>query len=70
MQSNDNQIRKLQSAKLSKEWVDIKGVFQYKGFPYILEITQSELISQHYNNSLADHFRIDKTRELIARKYY
>ena len=29
-----------------------------------------ELISRHYDDPLAGHFEIDKTRELIARKYY
>ena len=34
------------------------------------EIIWTELISRHYNNPLADHFGIDKTRELIGWKYY
>ena len=29
-----------------------------------------ELISRHYDNSLAGYFSFDKTRKLIARKYY
>ena len=28
------------------------------------------MISRHHNNPLAGHFSIDKTRELIGRKYY
>ena len=34
------------------------------------EIIWTELISQHHDNSLAGHFGINKTRELIGRKYY
>lgn len=29
-----------------------------------------ELIDEYYNNLLASHFKIDKTCELVARKYY
>ncbi len=29
-----------------------------------------ELISRYYDDPLADHFGIEKIRELIARKYY
>ena len=31
---------------------------------------QTELISRHYNDTLADHFSIEKTRELLAQKYF
>ncbi len=34
------------------------------------EIVRNEMISRHHNDPLAGHFRIDKTRELIAQKYY
>ena len=34
------------------------------------EIIQIELISQQHNNSQAGDFSINKTRELIDRKYY
>ena len=31
---------------------------------------RTELISRHHNNKLASHFDIEKTRELVAQKYY
>ncbi len=34
------------------------------------EIVRTKLISRHHNDPLASHFGINKTRELIARKYY
>lgn len=34
------------------------------------EATRTELISRHHDNLLAGHFGIEKTRELLARKYY
>ena len=70
LQGNDNQARKLQAEDLPEEWENIEEVLQYRGLPYIPEIIRSELISWHHNNPLAGHFGIDKTRELIARKYY
>ncbi len=34
------------------------------------EIVKTKLISRHHDDPLVNHFRIDKTQELIARKYY
>ena len=34
------------------------------------KIIRTELISWHHNNQLVGHFGINKTRELIGRKYY
>ena len=70
LQGDDNQAKKLWAAELPEGWEDIEGVLQYRGLPYIPEIIRSELISRHHDDPLAGHFGIDKTRELIARKYY
>ncbi len=45
-------------------------MLHYQGLPYIPKVICLELISRHYDDPLADHFSIEKTRELIARKYY
>ena len=34
------------------------------------EIIRTEMISQHHDNLLAGYFGINKTRKLVARKYY
>ena len=47
----------------------MEGVLQYQGLPYVPEIICSEVISCHHNDPLAGHFGIDKTRELVGRKY-
>ena len=70
LQGNNNQARKLRAADFPEGWEDIEGVLQYGGLLYIPEIIWSELISQHHGDPFAGHFRIDKTRELIAKKYY
>ena len=42
----------------------------HQGLPYVPEIIRTELISRHHDDPLAGHFGIEKTRELVARKYY
>ena len=38
--------------------------------PTIPEIIRTELISRHHDDLPASHFVIEKTQELVARKYY
>ncbi len=45
-------------------------MLHYQGLPYVPKVIRSELISRHHDNPLAGHFGIEKTRMLIARKYY
>ena len=45
-------------------------MLQYQGLPYVPEIIRYKVISYHYDDLLAEHFGIDKTRELIGWKYY
>ncbi len=37
---------------------------------YVPEIVRTKLISRHHDDSLANHFGINKTREVITQKYY
>ena len=71
MQENDKETKLLKrTAGLLEGWKDVEGVLQYQGLPYVPEIIRSKVISRHHNDLLAGHFGIDKTRELIGRKYY
>ncbi len=45
-------------------------MLHYQGLLYVTKAIYSELISRHHDNPLAGHFGIEKTCELIARKYY
>ena len=45
-------------------------MLHYQGFPYLLKIIRTEIISIHPDDALAEHFGIEMTRELVARKYY
>ena len=49
---------------------DIDGVLHHQGLPFVPDAIRMELISRHHDDSLAGHFGIEKTRELLARKYY
>ena len=69
---NDNkEAKKLRSEQvLPKSWEDIKQVLYYQELLYIPKVIRLKLISRYHNNPLAGHFGIEKTRKLIARKYY
>ena len=70
LQSEDKQARKLRAEQPVKDWQDIEGVLHHQGLHYVPEIIRTELISRHHDDPLAGHFGIEKTRELVARKYY
>ena len=71
LQESDDEARKLRATEeLQEGWTDIDGVLHHQGLPFVPEIIRTELISRHHDDPLAGHFGIDKTRELIGRKYY
>lgn len=70
LQNNDKKTKKLRSKRFSDGWEDSKKVFYYQSLPYILKIICSELRSRHHDDFLVSHFGIEKTWELIVRKYY
>ena len=71
LQESDDEARKLRATEeLQEGWTDIDGVLHHQGLSFVPEIIRTELISRHHDDPLAGHFGIDKTRELIGRKYY
>ena len=74
LQGEDEESGKIRAegleSGLKEGWEDIDGVLHHQGLPYVPEIIRMELISRHHDDPLAGHFGIDKTRELIARKYH
>ncbi len=71
LQDDDKEAKKPRSKQVLPEgWEDIEQVFHYQGLSYVPKVIRSELINRHHNNPLADHFDIEKTLKLIARKYY
>ena len=70
LQDKDTQAQMIRAEKLGKDgWEDTEGILHYQR-PYVPKILRTELISRHHDDPLAGHFRIEKTRELIARKYF
>ena len=61
---------KIRAEGLKNRYKEIDEVLHHQGLPFILEVIQTKFINRHYDDSLAGHFGIDKTRELIGRKYY
>ncbi len=45
-------------------------MLHYQDLPYVPKVICLELISRHHDNLLVSDFGIEKTCELIARKYY
>ncbi len=70
LQNDNKEAMTLSSERLSEGWKDIEQVLHYQGLPYIMKVIRSELISRHHDDPLAGHFGIEKTCELITRKYY
>ena len=63
-------MRKIRAEKLGRNWEDSDRILHHQGLLYISEIIRTELISRHHNDPLAGHFGIEKTQELVARRYY
>ena len=70
LQNKDEESKALRVISFSEEWLDVERVFENRGLPYAPEIIGFKVISCHYNDPLAGHFRIDKTKELIGYKSY
>ncbi len=71
LQMEDQKARRIRKQGLKDGWEEnANGVLYYQSLPFVPEIVRTELISRHHDDPLAGHFGINKTRELIARKYY
>lgn len=70
LQDNNKEVKKLGAEEIPETWEDVEEVLHHQELPYVPEIICSELISHYHDGSLAGQFGMDKTRELIARKYY
>ena len=73
LQELDAEAQKIRAEELKKgldKYVNVDGVLHHQKLPFVPEIIWTELISHHYDNPLAGHFGINKTRELIDRIYY
>ena len=71
LQESDQEAQELKSKEqLPDGWEDIDRVLHHQELLFVPEVIRTKLISRHHNDPLAGHFGIDKTQNLIARKYY
>ena len=71
LQESDEKARKIRATKeLQEGWEDSDGVLHHQELSFVPEIIWTELMGCHHDDPLAGHFGINKTRELIGRKYY
>ena len=71
LQKSDPKSQELKSKEnLPDGWEDIDGILYHQGLSFIPKAIQTEIISRHHDDLLAGHLGIDKTKELIGRKYY
>ena len=48
----------------------VKKLLLFQELIYVLFVTRKEVIWQHHNNALTEHFEIDKMMKLISQNYY
>ena len=70
LQESNKESRKIREKGLKEGYKEVDRVLHHQGLLFIPEIIQTELISYYHNDSLTGHFGINKTKELIGRKYY
>ena len=70
LQESDAEAQRIRAEGLKEGWEVVDEVLHHQGLPFVPEIIRTELISRHHDDPLAGHFGIEKTRELIGRKYY
>ena len=69
LQESDEEARRIKAEGLN-EYEELDGVLYHQGLPFVPEAIQTEIISRHHDDPLAGHFGIDKTKDLVGRKYY
>ena len=69
LQESDEEARRIRAEGLNG-YEELDGVLYHQGLPFVPEAIRTEIISRHHDDPLAGHFGIDKTKDLIGRKYY
>ena len=66
LQGDDPKAKKIKKKQLgSKNWQEINRKLYYQGLFFVPKAICTKLISRHNNKTLAGHFEINKTRELV-----
>ena len=70
LQKSDDEGRKIRAEEMKDDYEEVDRVLHHQGLPFVPEAIRTELISQYHDDPLEGHFGVDKTRELVSRKYY
>ena len=70
LQESNSKAQKIRVAGLQEGWKELDKILHYQGLPYVPKIVRLELINRHYDDPLTGYFGVNKTKELIGRKYY
>ena len=70
MQELDDEAQKIRAERLKSNYEEVDEVLHHQGLPFVSEAIGIELISQHHDDPLVEHFGIEKTKEFVGRKYY
>ncbi len=57
------------SGQSGKLWSEVEEMLQYDSKLSILEIFWADLLKKNHDKPLERHFRVEKTLELLTRKY-
>ena len=69
LQESDKEAQRIRAEGLNG-YEELDGVLYHQGLPFVPEAIRTEIISRHHDDPLAGHFGIDKTKDLVGRKYY
>ena len=69
LQESDEEARKIRVEGLNG-YEEINEVLYHQGLPFVPETIRTEIINRHHDDPLARYFGIDKTKDLVGRKYY
>ena len=69
LQESDEEARRIRAEGLNG-YEELDGVLYHQGLLFVPKAIQTEIISQHHNDPLAEHFGINKTKNLVGQKYY
>ena len=70
LQELDDEARKIRAEELKSDYKEVDRVLHYQRLPFVPKAIRIELINQYQDDPLAEYFRINKTRELVGRKYH
>ena len=70
LQESDDETRRIRAEGLKNDYEGVDGILYHQGLSFVPEAIQIELISRHHDDPLIGHFGIDKTKNLVGRKYY